>query len=99
MNTSKRLFEPINIQIQKGMLFLDVNKQKQTSKGNLAEVIRVPGSGYGDLSESRALQTLMPGQWAKKASGLWEWYSDPWPTQPHGARIVSLPQSNRSPER
>lgn len=43
--------------------------------------------------------TLMPGQWAKKASGLWEWYRDPWPTHPHGARMVSFPQSNRFPER
>ncbi|KAF3840150.1 hypothetical protein F7725_018867 [Dissostichus mawsoni] len=37
--------------------------------------------------------------WAKKASGLWEWYSEPWPTHPHGARMVRLPQSNRFPER
>ena len=36
---SKRPFEPINIQNQKGMLLLDVKKQKPTSNGDLAEGI------------------------------------------------------------
>jgi hypothetical protein len=36
---SKMPFDPINIQNQKGMLNLDVKKQKPTSKGDLAEGI------------------------------------------------------------
>ena len=47
----------------------------------------------------RGTTSLRPGEWAKKASTLCEWYRAPWPTAPHGVRIVNLPQSNKLPDR
>ena len=46
----------------------------------------------------RSKHTLRPGEWAKKASTLWEWYNAPWPTAPQGERIVNFPQSNKLPD-